>query len=494
MATEGLIKDNPSDSPLPDGAIQTVRGFREDFVELLQETQVKTLVVFIDELDRCLPNAVVETLEAIRLFLFVEKTVFVIGADEELVRHAVNQRFQHEGLQTTEGGRYLEKMIQVPFRIPPMGPREMQTYMNLLFARLYTQEEEFEKLVEALSREAKGDFGEITFDYTQAVDLLDDCPAELSESFVLTEQIGGVLTHGLKGNPRQLKRFLNMLLLRLRLAEHRGLELELRPFGKLMLLEYFHPERFKQLAAWQRADETGLTQLNDLERAARERWRASEGSEEESKSEVEGGDDDEGNGEKTEEATTLPDELGAWLEDVALLRWLQADPQLTETDLRPYFYITRAQTPGLGTSFADLSPAAAEVLRKLRSDSEALRTQAERAAGDLALADAAAILKHLAEDIRQADELATSSDPPLASLLSLMEARPDLRAELSPLLHGIPAQRLPVGVVPVVESLLKDGHVADLKSTLGRWVAAKGVAPRLASAAEQALSRRDSEA
>ena len=87
----------------------------------------------------------------------------------------------------------------------------------------------------------------------------------------------------------------------------------------------------------------------------------------------------------------------------------------------------------------------------------------------------------------------TSSDPPLASLISLMEARPDLRAELSPLLHGIPAQRLPVGVVPVVESLLREGHVADLKSTLGRWADAKGVARRLASAAETALLRLESE-
>ena len=33
----------------------------------------------IDDLDRCLPSTAIETLEAIRLFLFVPKTAFIIG-------------------------------------------------------------------------------------------------------------------------------------------------------------------------------------------------------------------------------------------------------------------------------------------------------------------------------------------------------------------------------------------------------------------------------
>jgi len=86
-----------------------VREFRQDFGELLKETRVKTLVVFIDDLDRCLPDTVIATLEAIKLFLFVEDTAFIIGADENLVQHAVKLRFPEvEGSKLDVGRNYLE--------------------------------------------------------------------------------------------------------------------------------------------------------------------------------------------------------------------------------------------------------------------------------------------------------------------------------------------------------------------------------------------------
>ena len=46
------------------------------------KSKVENVVVFIDELDRCLPDTVLEVFEAMRLFLFVEGMSFVIGADE----------------------------------------------------------------------------------------------------------------------------------------------------------------------------------------------------------------------------------------------------------------------------------------------------------------------------------------------------------------------------------------------------------------------------
>ncbi|MCW3698950.1 P-loop NTPase fold protein [Burkholderia cenocepacia] len=39
-------------------------------------------MIVVDDLDRCLPKTAIATLEAIRLFLFVERTAFVFGADE----------------------------------------------------------------------------------------------------------------------------------------------------------------------------------------------------------------------------------------------------------------------------------------------------------------------------------------------------------------------------------------------------------------------------
>ena len=44
---------------------RSVREFHDDFQELLKKTDVETLVVFVDDLDRCLPTTVIETLGAI---------------------------------------------------------------------------------------------------------------------------------------------------------------------------------------------------------------------------------------------------------------------------------------------------------------------------------------------------------------------------------------------------------------------------------------------
>jgi predicted KAP-like P-loop ATPase len=78
-----------------------IREFRADFEKLLAELDIKALVVMIDDLDRCMPDTIIETLEAIKLFLFVPRSAFVIGADERLVKYAVPRTSARE-----DGGRF----------------------------------------------------------------------------------------------------------------------------------------------------------------------------------------------------------------------------------------------------------------------------------------------------------------------------------------------------------------------------------------------------
>jgi len=121
---------------------QSIGEFRRDFEALLERLEVKALVVFIDDLDRCLPANILDTVEAVRLFLAVPKTAFVIGADERIVRHAIATRYPELPGQAVNIGRdYLEKIIQVPIRIPPMTPSEAETYLNLLGCSLYVKDE-----------------------------------------------------------------------------------------------------------------------------------------------------------------------------------------------------------------------------------------------------------------------------------------------------------------------------------------------------------------
>ena len=89
----------------------------------------------IDDLDRCLPDTAIETLEAVRLFVFTARTAFIGAADEAMIEYSVRKHFPE--LPDTTGPRdyarnYLEKLIQIPFRIPALGETETRIYVTLL--------------------------------------------------------------------------------------------------------------------------------------------------------------------------------------------------------------------------------------------------------------------------------------------------------------------------------------------------------------------------
>ena len=70
-----------------------VEDFEKTFAEaipLLEDKEAR-LIVFVDDLDRCLPEKAVEVLEAIKLFLEVKGVVFVLGMDQEIVRRGIER-------------------------------------------------------------------------------------------------------------------------------------------------------------------------------------------------------------------------------------------------------------------------------------------------------------------------------------------------------------------------------------------------------------------
>ena len=113
-AAEGakdLLK--PSSKRVP----EEIEAFRKEFDELLKKAGITQLVILIDDLDRCLPDTAIETLEAVRLFLFTSSTAFVVAADEAMIEYSVRKHFPD--LPDSTGPRdyarnYLEKLIQVP--------------------------------------------------------------------------------------------------------------------------------------------------------------------------------------------------------------------------------------------------------------------------------------------------------------------------------------------------------------------------------------------
>ena len=81
---EDLLKNINSEKNKESTLRMSIREFHEDFEKLLKETKVDRLVVFIDDLGRCNPDTIIGTLKAIKRFLFVENSAFVISADERL--------------------------------------------------------------------------------------------------------------------------------------------------------------------------------------------------------------------------------------------------------------------------------------------------------------------------------------------------------------------------------------------------------------------------
>eukprot|EP01042_Synura_sphagnicola_P001968 gene1968-2330_t len=84
-----------------------------------------TLVIFVDDLDRCPPEKVVEVLQALVLLAENSPFVFFLAVDPRIVVAAVES--QHEVMFTSagvNGYEYLDKIVQIPFTIPMMCDSE----------------------------------------------------------------------------------------------------------------------------------------------------------------------------------------------------------------------------------------------------------------------------------------------------------------------------------------------------------------------------------
>ena len=251
---KGLLK--PKSDGDTTNVAEEINAFRKAFDDLLDKAGVEQLVVLIDDLDRCLPDTAIDTLEAVRLFVFTSHTAFVVAADEAMIEYSVRKHFPD--LPDTTGPQsyarnYLEKLIQVPFRIPALGDTETRIYVTLLLvgAELGEDDPAFIALIAEAKERLKRPWIGGTLDAATVRKALGDEAARANSALALSDQIGPILASGTKGNPRQIKRFLNALVLRERIAEARGFgeDVKLPVLAKLMLAERFLPRLFDQVAA-----------------------------------------------------------------------------------------------------------------------------------------------------------------------------------------------------------------------------------------------------
>lgn len=443
-----------------EGSIVSIRQFRMDFDILLAETKITNLVVFIDDLDRCLPSTVIETLEALRLFLYTPRSAYVIAADDRMIELAVRQRFPEAVYGRYNIGRdYLEKLVQVPIRVPELSPQETVNYINLLFVQHHIGagiSSIISKLI-ALRKKHNGEL--VLCDHAW---LKENCkemtlPDTLADDFALSQRIGDVLAMQLRGNPRQIKRFLNTLLLRLEMSKQRGADLDRRLMAKLMVLEYTDKDKFRRLAELQASQNGKPKELQILEVQTSEVPLAKDKKLEPS----------EATGSTSE--TNLPEELEAWTKDRWFASWIAQEPKLAGHDLRPYFYVSRDAKTLSGVA-GTMSAAVRAVYDLLVSGSDIKVEQGFSMLATLDLRDALIVTAALGDVAKHGDGLTGASPVPIV-LAKIGSRRMDVAAAVLDVLRNVPEKHLSAGVPTALAPLTgKTPEVTQkLRNLLTEW-------------------------
>lgn len=398
--------------------------FQKNFAELLEDAAIDKLVVLIDDLDRCLPDVAINTLEAVRLFMFTEKTAFVIAADESMIRYAVKKHFPDAinenkiNAGDTFANRYLEKLIQVPFRIPALGEVEACIYIMLLMVGsvLTDENENYKKLREEGLARIKKPWNVKSLTVDDVREILGSDYEKCSNEVLIATQICHLLAENTDGNPRKIKRFINMLLLRYEIAKNRGFgdELKLAVLAKMMLAEYYETDFYKALpnhldseGKWGEISEI----LADI-KAMVEEQKIIEGKE-------------------------------RWYDLNRIWKWLYYEPEIADEDLRPYYYACKEKIDYFSgiTSKNDLS----EIVDLLFRDEMAIVSRTDDLK-NLTNQEAEQVFEVVVQKIMERGQFETKPKG-IDGLIVLVQNKAELRENLVGFIDTIPVDKTGVWII-----------------------------------------------
>lgn len=328
---KGLI--NPAATPVGPTPPKAIHDFRDALEDTLRELDV-TLVVLIDDLDRCLPPAAIATLEAMRLFLFLKKTAFVIAADDAVIREAVRAHFKGMVLNDDLVTNYFDKLIQVPIRVPPLGTQDVRAYLMMLFVENSAlPQTEKDKVRSAISERLGETWAGKRVDRAFVASQISGASTELSAQLDLADRVAPILTTSpkIKGNPRLIKRFLNTLSIRASIARIQKVSIDETALAKMLLFERCGSEKaYAELL-------TAINESTDGKPAFLAPWE-----------------------EAARKGTEIPNLEGDWNSDF-VRGWLALQPPLSDLNLQGVVYVSREHMPII-TAADRLSSEGAELL------------------------------------------------------------------------------------------------------------------------------------
>lgn len=413
-----------------ESGIMDIKDFRDQFEQMLKVAGIKTLVVLVDDLDRCTPERIIENLEAVKLFLSAAQTAFVIGADRRIVEHAIREKYAQHSTDDNDKAQedklvrdYLEKLVQIPYTLPRLSATEIHTYMTLLFCKHHLAANEFEACASACeANRSVNRYG--SFGYGEVRKVLENTVLEgaLSEALRFSDSASPLIADGLKGNPRQVKRFLNALLLRKKLAKVARLDnVRDAVLIKLMILEYTNNDLFTVLFNWQAQQKGHPAQLRELENALK--------------------------GEKDNSFDEAAAKCGSKWSGVDARRWIQMEPMLRDVDLRDYFWVSRDRLESTFSGVVMLPPAVKSILDGLLSGLPPKRNASLQSAKALGGEERQLLVQAIDDQIVRQPEVAGGYD----ALVYLIDADvPEAASKLSEIISSRPLANVPASIGIVV--------------------------------------------
>ncbi len=134
------LGDRMDDEAVLDAVREELQG-----IQMFSLPKFSRIVLYIDDLDRCPPEKVVEVLQAVHLLLCFPLFVVVVAVDARWVSGALHDRFPQLLAMSREvegrmvfgatAGDYLEKIFQIPYWVRPMDDGVARRYVNNIASR-----------------------------------------------------------------------------------------------------------------------------------------------------------------------------------------------------------------------------------------------------------------------------------------------------------------------------------------------------------------------
>lgn len=103
-----------------------------EYIRFSESNNLRRIIFFIDDLDRCLPDNSLKLLDSLKTFLNIEGCVYFIAMNNEIITKTINDKYGSSGI--TEKN-YLDKIIQFEFIVPQIAPKIMDKYLSLLLPK-----------------------------------------------------------------------------------------------------------------------------------------------------------------------------------------------------------------------------------------------------------------------------------------------------------------------------------------------------------------------